>query len=71
MFQKVVLILTLTIRLSFCETERNEFCDTDSCSNGHHQLIIDEDLNNLQQDDPKLIEAIKKIIIPKPPIGNN
>ncbi len=52
-----------------CDTIENGSCDSNSCFNYQHQLIIDEDLNNLQQDDPKLIEAIKKIILPIPSKG--
>lgn len=63
------LILIIFFGITYCDSIENGSCESTSCSSFQHQLIVDEDLNNLQQDDPKLIEAIKKILLPIPPKG--
>lgn len=60
-----VLIFLITFysvyRNSVCDT-LNESCSTDGCPN-----ILDDDLQNFEQEDPRLIEIVKKRFVIPPP----
>lgn len=49
-------------------TEENGVCDKDGCHDRSLEIgVIDETLNDLDQEDPRLIEAVRKRLVPPPP----
>ncbi len=49
-------------------TDENGVCDKDGCHDESLQIgVIDEKLNELDQEDPLLIEAVRKRLVPPPP----
>ena len=64
-----LLVILLLIEVSIS----SEFCEKDNvdCENSDESGNIDESLNKFGQEDPSLIEEIKKRILPVPSAGSN
>ena len=66
------LLISISLQVSFGIDIVEDYCDkydTD-CKNFIQSGIIDETLNEFDQEDPRLIEGIRKRLLPIPSAGN-
>jgi hypothetical protein len=76
--KKFSILLSLLLPLSLVHTEESVqgICNKENSEAGCQNAVIDsgfidESLNSLDQEDPILIEAIKKLLLPIPSKGNH
>ena len=61
---KLSIIITITFLLLCFKASAEEDCTTEAEAPNTNSLVDDMSLNELEQDDPLLVEAVKKLIIP-------
>ena len=61
---KLSVLITITVLLLCLKASAEEACPTKAKASDKNCLVDDISLNELEQDDPVLVEAVKKLIIP-------
>jgi hypothetical protein len=66
-------LFSISTKVSFAsEDVVDDHCDKENnidCNGSHQSGTIDESLNDLDQEDPRLIEEIRKRLLPVPSAG--